>query len=84
MIAELRYFVPLSVLININKSLSFTLFNLWTPKKRKVNGILSVVKASTNFSKSYPYQGMVPDNVWGTEREQAVTSPQSSFLDSFL
>ena len=30
MIAELRYFVPLSVLMNINKSLSFTLFDLWT------------------------------------------------------
>ena len=38
----------------------------------------------TNFNHSYPYMRMVPDNLWSTEREQAVTPPQSPSLDSFL
>ena len=38
----------------------------------------------TNFNNSYPYLRMVPDNLWSTEREQAVTPPQSPSLDSFL
>ena len=38
----------------------------------------------TNFNHSYPYLRMVPDNLWSTEREQAVTPPQSPSLDSFL